>query len=102
MVRIEQKLRELVLNVVRTILFQLMAPDQSIIYNNAHVTQYTQMLEARCPNCGKKAEVNDEMTEVKCRHCGFFASYDDYIEIMKSKAVDLSDNFQMSWDRNPF
>jgi hypothetical protein len=60
------------------------------------------MLEAKCPACGKKAEVNDEMTEVKCGHCGFFASYDDYIEIMKGKAVDISDNFQMSWDRNPF
>jgi uncharacterized Zn finger protein len=60
------------------------------------------MLEAKCPDCGKKAEVHDEMTEVKCRHCGFFAPYDDYIEIMKGKAVDISDNFHMSWDRNPF
>lgn len=60
------------------------------------------MLEAKCPNCTKKAEVNDEMTEVRCKHCGFFALYDDYIEIMKGKAVDISDNFQMNWDRNPF
>jgi hypothetical protein len=59
-------------------------------------------LEARCPECGKKAEVNDEMSEVKCGHCGFSAAYDDYIEIMKGKAVDISDNFQASWDRNPF
>jgi hypothetical protein len=42
------------------------------------------------------------MTEVRCRYCGFFALYDDYIEIMKGKAVDISDNFQMNWDRNPF
>ena len=60
------------------------------------------MLEARCPECGKKAVVDDDMTEVKCGHCGFTASYDDYIEIMKGKAVDISDNFQASWDRNPF
>jgi hypothetical protein len=60
------------------------------------------VLEARCPQCGKKAEVNDEMTEVKCSHCNFFATYDEYIEIMKGKALALSDNFQMSWDRNPF
>ena len=59
------------------------------------------MLEAKCPACGKKAEVNDEMTEVKCGHCLFFASYDEYIEIIKGKAVDISDNYQMSWDRNP-
>jgi endogenous inhibitor of DNA gyrase (YacG/DUF329 family) len=60
------------------------------------------MLEAKCPECGKKAEVNDEMSEVKCGHCGFSATYDDYIEIMKGKAVDIADNFQASWDRNPF
>ena len=60
------------------------------------------MLEAKCPDCGKRAEVNDDMTKVKCRHCQFFASYEDYIEIMKGKAVDISDNFQMNWDRNPF
>jgi hypothetical protein len=62
----------------------------------------TTMLEAKCPRCSKKAEVNDEMTEVKCRQCAFIASYDDYIEIMKGKAVDFAENFQMSWDRNPF
>jgi hypothetical protein len=62
----------------------------------------TAMLEAKCPRCSKKAEVNDKMTEVKCRHCAFIASYDDYIEIMKGKAVDFADDFQMSWDKNPF
>jgi phage FluMu protein Com len=62
----------------------------------------TAMLEAKCPRCSKKAEVSDEMTVVRCRHCTFVASYDDYIEIMKGKAVDIGDNFQMSWDRNPF
>ena len=60
------------------------------------------MLEAKCPACGKKAEVNDEMTEVKCGHCGFFASYDDYIEIMKGKAVDISDNYQMKLGQKPY
>jgi len=59
------------------------------------------MLEAKCPECGKKAEVNDEMSEVKCRYCSFSASYDEYIEIMKGKAADIADNFQASWDRNP-
>lgn len=60
------------------------------------------MLEAKCPHCGKKAEVNDDMTNVKCSHCGFSASYDDYIEIMRGKATDIASNFQMNWDRNPF
>jgi len=60
------------------------------------------MLEAKCPVCGKRGEVNEEMTEVKCKNCGFFSSYDEYIEIMKGKAVDISDNFQLNWDKNPF
>ncbi|MGI0029714.1 MAG: zinc-domain-containing protein [Nitrososphaera sp.] len=60
------------------------------------------MLEAKCPECSKKAEVDDEMSKVECKHCGFSASYDEYIEIMKGKAVDISTNFQMNWDRNPF
>jgi hypothetical protein len=62
----------------------------------------TAMLEAKCPECGKKAEVNDEMSEVKCAYCGFLASYDEYIEIMKGKAVDIADSYQTTWDRNPF
>lgn len=60
------------------------------------------MLEAKCPECSKKAKVDDAMSRVECRHCGFSASYDEYIEIMKGKAVDLSANFQMTWDKNPF
>jgi hypothetical protein len=42
------------------------------------------------------------MENVKCPHCGFSAKYDDYIEIMKGKAVMMSDDFQNSWDKNPF
>jgi hypothetical protein len=60
------------------------------------------LLEARCPECGKKAQVDDEMSRVECAHCGFSKSYDDYIEIMKGKAVDIADNFQANWDKNPF
>lgn len=59
------------------------------------------MLEAKCPECRKKAKVNDEMSEVRCKHCGFLATYDDYIEMMKGKASDLADNYQANWDRNP-
>jgi ribosomal protein S27E len=76
---------------------------EAVFINNGHQsTNSKHMLEAKCPDCGKKALVDDDMTEVKCSHCGFVASYDDYIEIMKGKAVDFADNFQMSWDRNPF
>ena len=60
------------------------------------------MLEARCPECGKRALVDDDMAKVECKHCGFSATYDDYIEIMKGKAVDIADNYQSTWDRRPF
>jgi Zn ribbon nucleic-acid-binding protein len=60
------------------------------------------MLEAKCPECGKRAKVSDDMSAVNCDHCGFHAAYDDYIEIMKEKAQNLSEEFQMKWDRRPF
>jgi len=60
------------------------------------------MLDAKCPECGKKAQVNDEMSEVRCGNCGFSSTYDDYIETMKGKAVDIADNYQTNLDRNPF
>lgn len=59
------------------------------------------VLEAKCPECGRRAEVDDDMTEVKCKQCGFHALYEEYIEIMKGKAVNMADDFQMNWDRRP-
>jgi hypothetical protein len=41
------------------------------------------------------------MIEVKCKHCGFQARYDDYVEMMKDRAVGMTDDFQMNWDRRP-
>jgi tRNA(Ile2) C34 agmatinyltransferase TiaS len=60
------------------------------------------VLDARCPECGKRAKVNDGMSEVKCEYCGFQATYDEYIEIMKSKAESMADDFHLSWDKRPF
>ncbi|MEO9294013.1 MAG: zinc-domain-containing protein [Nitrososphaera sp.] len=60
------------------------------------------MLEAKCPQCGRKAIVDDDMENVKCEHCGFASTYDEYIETMKGKAVMMADEFQMNWDKNPF
>jgi DNA-directed RNA polymerase subunit RPC12/RpoP len=57
------------------------------------------VLEAKCPQCDKKAEVDEEMIEVTCKHCGFRASYDVYVEMMKDRAVIMTDDFQMNWDR---
>jgi DNA-directed RNA polymerase subunit RPC12/RpoP len=60
------------------------------------------MLEAKCYKCDKKAEVNDEMTEVNCSYCSSKISYDEYLEIMKEKALNMGIEFQSNWDKNPF
>jgi DNA-directed RNA polymerase subunit RPC12/RpoP len=57
------------------------------------------VLEAKCAQCGRKAEVDDDMAEVRCKYCGFNTTYDEYIDIMKGKAVNIADDFQMNWDR---
>ncbi|HEY6883181.1 MAG TPA: zinc-domain-containing protein [Nitrososphaeraceae archaeon] len=54
------------------------------------------VLEAKCPQCDKRAEVNDDMSRVECKYCGFGLLYDEYIEVMKGKAVTMADDFQMN------
>ena len=60
------------------------------------------MLDAKCPKCDKTAEVNDEMTEVNCSYCLTKISYEEYIEIMKEKALNMGIEFQNNWDKNPY
>ncbi len=67
-----------------------------LAYARSHV------LEARCPQCNKKAQVDDEMATVKCDHCGFQSTYDEYLEIMKGKAENMADEYLLDWDRRPF
>ncbi|MFY9566314.1 MAG: zinc-domain-containing protein [Nitrososphaeraceae archaeon] len=57
-------------------------------------------IEAKCPNCTKRATVDEKLTKVNCRACGFTTSYEDYLEIMKSKAVQMADDLQMDWDKS--
>lgn len=56
-------------------------------------------LEAKCPECNRKAQVDNDMSEVKCGYCGFHTVYDTYIEIMKNKAVNMADEFNMNLDK---
>ena len=56
-------------------------------------------LEAKCPSCRRRAEVDDNMNYVNCKHCSFSASYDEYIEIMKGRAVQMADDLQANWDK---
>jgi hypothetical protein len=57
-------------------------------------------IEAKCPNCAHKAVVDESMTEVNYRSCSFTSSYEEYIEIMKSKALQMADDIQMNWSKN--
>ena len=52
-------------------------------------------IEAKCPNCNNKALVNEDMTEVNCGACSFASSYEDYLEIMKAKAVQMANDLQI-------
>ena len=59
-------------------------------------------LEAKCPECSGRANLDDEMKEVNCSHCGFHALYEEYIEIMKGRATVMADDFQTNTDKRPF
>jgi predicted nucleic-acid-binding Zn-ribbon protein len=52
------------------------------------------MLHAKCPKCDNKAQVNDDMMFVRCKNCGYSDNYENYINIMKSKAENMADNYQ--------
>lgn len=52
------------------------------------------MLYAKCPKCDNKAQVDDDVMKVECKHCGYSDNYENYIEIMKSKAENMADNYQ--------
>jgi DNA-directed RNA polymerase subunit RPC12/RpoP len=60
------------------------------------------VLEAKCPECARRAELDENMKEVNCSHCGFHALYDEYIEIMKGRAAVMADEFQTNSDRRAF
>jgi hypothetical protein len=42
------------------------------------------------------------MTEVNCSYCLTKIPYEEYIEIMKEKALNMGIEFQNNWDKNPY
>lgn len=56
-------------------------------------------MNAKCPRCERKAEVNDDMTGVKCPHCGYEAAFDAYLERMKERVSGIVSDFQESSDK---
>ena len=60
------------------------------------------VLEAKCPECSRGAEMDDDTQEINCRYCGFHASYDEYLEKMKGRAEVMADEFAATSDKRPF
>ncbi|MGZ5550495.1 MAG: zinc-domain-containing protein [Nitrososphaeraceae archaeon] len=42
------------------------------------------------------------MTEVNCTYCSTKISYEEYLEIMKEKALNMGIEFHNNWDKNPY
>ena len=63
-------------------------------YNNKKRWSSVGLLDAKCPKCNNKAQVSDDMTTIQCKNCGYSDNYENYMEIMKSKAENMADNYQ--------
>jgi len=50
-------------------------------------------MDAKCPECENVAILDDEITKVKCPHCNFEADYESYLEIMKEKVLNMSEDY---------
>ena len=50
-------------------------------------------MDAKCPECEQVAKTDDDLTKVICQHCNFESTYDEYIEIMKNKAINMSADY---------
>ena len=50
-------------------------------------------MDARCPKCEKVAILNEDVTKVTCPHCNFEAGYEEYLEIMKQEAINMSADY---------
>lgn len=51
-------------------------------------------MDARCPECEKKAKVNEEMTEVKCEFCGYEDTFDGYMKKMEERISSIVSEYQ--------
>ncbi len=56
-------------------------------------------MDARCIQCDYKAIFDIEKNKIICNKCNIEVDYEEYIEIMREKALSLSDNFQINWDK---
>ncbi len=57
------------------------------------------MLEAKCPNCSKRAQVDNELSIVECKECNYRDIYENYIETMKEKVEKMAFDYQCELDK---
>ena len=50
-------------------------------------------MDAKCQECEQVAKTDDDLTKVICQHCNFESTYDEYIEIMKNKAINMATDY---------
>ncbi len=59
-------------------------------------------MEAKCFNCNSRADFDIDKNKVICERCDIIIDYDEYLEKMKEKALNMSDDFQLDWDKSGF
>jgi Zn ribbon nucleic-acid-binding protein len=57
------------------------------------------MLEAKCPSCSKRAQVDNELSIVECKECNYRDTYENYIETMKEKVEKMAFDYQRDVDK---
>lgn len=51
-------------------------------------------MDAKCPICERKAQVNDDMSKVKCGFCGYEDTFEEYMKKMEERVHDLVSDYQ--------
>ncbi|MFQ5940116.1 MAG: zinc-domain-containing protein [Nitrososphaerales archaeon] len=56
-------------------------------------------MDAKCPNCERKAQVNEELSKIKCNFCGYEDTFEEYMKKMEERLSGIVSNYQ---DKNTF
>jgi len=51
-------------------------------------------MDAKCPNCEKRAKVDEEMTKVTCEFCGYEDTFDNYMKRMEERVGSIVSDYQ--------
>lgn len=51
-------------------------------------------MDAKCPKCERKAQVNEELLRVKCDFCGYEDTFDEYMKKMEERVGGIVSDYQ--------